>query len=144
MEASVMCSAPGSKHRTGGQSNEPAARGSAAVIEGTPAPGRHGGRRRLPPLLIAGAVLVSVVVLLPLAFLIVQAAQVGWAQLHQLLFRSLTATLIWNTVSLVVVVTVLSAVVGTLAAWFVERTDVPCRASSPSSSSFRWASRTSS
>ena len=69
----------------------------------------------------------SVAVLLPLAFLIVQAVQVGWADLHQLLFRSLTATLIWNTVSLVVVVTVLSAVVGTLAAWFVERTDVPCR-----------------
>ena len=66
-------------------------------------------------------------VLLPLAFLMVQAVQVGWAQLHQLLFRSLTATLIWNTVSLVVVVTALSAFVGTLAAWFVERTDVPCR-----------------
>jgi iron(III) transport system permease protein len=77
--------------------------------------------------LTAAAVLVSVAVLLPLAFLIVQAVQVGWAELHQLLFRSLTATLIWNTVSLVVVVTVLSAVVGTLAAWFVERTDVPFR-----------------
>ena len=89
--------------------------------------GRRGGPRRLPPLLTAGAVLVSVAVLLPLAFLIIQAVQVGWAQLHQLLFRSLTATLIWNTVSLVIVVTALCAVVGTLAAWFVERTDVPCR-----------------
>ena len=39
----------------------------------------------------------------------------------------LTATLVWNTVSLVVVVTVLCAVVGTLAAWFVERTDLPFR-----------------
>jgi iron(III) transport system permease protein len=78
-------------------------------------------------LLTIGAVLVSVAVLLPLAFLIVQAVQVGWAQLHQLLFRSLTATLIWHTVSLVVVVTALSAIVGTLAAWFVERTDIPCR-----------------
>jgi iron(III) transport system permease protein len=97
------------------------------VTAGTPTPSRRGGRRRLPPLLIAGAVLVSLVVLLPLVFLIVQAAQVGWAQLHQLLFRSLTATLIWNSVSLVVVVTILSAIVGTLAAWFVERTDVPCR-----------------
>jgi iron(III) transport system permease protein len=97
------------------------------VTAGTPAPSRRGGRRRLPPLLIAGAVLVSLVVLLPLVFLIVQAAQVGWAELHQLLFRSLTATLIWNSVSLVVVVTILSAIVGTLAAWFVERTDVPCR-----------------
>jgi iron(III) transport system permease protein len=97
------------------------------VTAGAPAHGRRGGRRRLPPVLAAAAALVSVAVLLPLVFLIVQAVQVGWADLHELLFRSLTATLIWNTVSLVVVVTVLSAVVGTLAAWFVERTDVPLR-----------------
>ncbi len=97
------------------------------MTTGLSAHGRRGGRRRLPPLLTVGAVLVSVAVLLPLAFLIVQAVQVGWAQLHQLLFRNLTATLIWNTVKLVVVVTALCAVVGTLAAWFVERTDVPCR-----------------
>ena len=51
----------------------------------------------------------------------------GWAQLHELLFRNLTAQLIWNTVSLLVVVTALCAVVGTLAAWFVERTDLPGR-----------------
>jgi len=78
-------------------------------------------------LLTAGAVLVSVVVLLPLVFLVVQAIQVGWSQLHQLLFRHLTAMLVWDTVSLVVVVTALCATLGTLAAWFVERTDLPCR-----------------
>ncbi len=94
---------------------------------GFSAHGRRGRRRRLPPLLTTGAVLVSVAVLLPLVFLVVQAVQVGWAELHKLLFRDLTATLIWNTVTLVVVVTALCAVVGTLAAWFVERTDVPCR-----------------
>ena len=66
-------------------------------------------------------------VLLPIVFLVVQAVQVGWAQLHQLLFRNLTAVLVWNTVSLLLVVTALCAVVGTLAAWFVERTDLPCR-----------------
>ena len=71
--------------------------------------------------------LVSVVVLLPLVFLVIQAVQIGWAQLHQLLFRHLTGELVWNTVSLVVVVTVLCAAVGTLAAWFVERTDLPAR-----------------
>ena len=85
------------------------------------------GHRRLPPLLTAVAGVVSVVVLLPLAFLVVQAVQIGWAQLHQLLFRDLTAMLVWHTVALVVVVMVLCVVVGTLAAWFVERTDLPCR-----------------
>jgi len=87
----------------------------------------HAGRRPLPRLLTCAAALVSLVVLLPLAFLVVQAVQVGWAQLHALLFRSLTATLIWNTVSLVLVVTALCAVLGTTAAWFVERTDLPYR-----------------
>ena len=101
--------------------------GVAPVTVGIAGQGHRSGRRRLPPFLTAAAVLVSAAVLVPLVFLVVQAVQVGWAQLHQLLFRSLTATLIWNTVSLVVVVTALCAVVGTLAAWFVERTDVPCR-----------------
>jgi iron(III) transport system permease protein len=81
----------------------------------------------LPPALTAAALLVSVAVLLPLAFLVVQAVQVGWAQLRELLFRHLTAVLVWNTVSLVVVVTVLCAALGTVLAWFVERTDLPCR-----------------
>jgi len=85
------------------------------------------GHRRLPSLLTVAAVLVSVVVLLPLVFLVVQAVQVGWSQLHQLLFRHLTAMLVWHTVALVVVVMVLCVAVGTLAAWFVERTDLPCR-----------------
>ena len=115
---------PRARHR--GRGDQTAAGGPTAVT-GLAAHGRRGGRRRLPPLLTVGAVLVSVAVLLPLAFLVVQAVQVGWAQLDQLLFRNLTATLIWNTVKLVVVVTALCAVVGTLAAWFVERTDVPCR-----------------
>ena len=85
------------------------------------------GHRRLPPLLTAAAAIVSVVVLLPLVFLVVQAVQVGWSQLHLLLFRHLTAMLVWHTVALVVVVMLLCVVVGTLAAWFVERTDLPCR-----------------
>jgi iron(III) transport system permease protein len=85
------------------------------------------GRRHLPPLLTAAAIVVSLAVLTPLVFLVVQAVQVGWAELQQLLFRNLTAVLVWNTVSLVVVVTVLCAVVGTLLAWFLERTDLPCR-----------------
>ncbi len=97
------------------------------MTKGTGTSVRRPGHRRLPPLLTAVAALVSVVVLLPLAFLLVQAVQVGWAELHELLFRQLTAMLVWHTVSLVVVVTILCVAVGTLAAWFVERTDLPCR-----------------
>ncbi|MGO8859918.1 MAG: ABC transporter permease [Acidimicrobiales bacterium] len=84
-------------------------------------------RRRPPSALVLGALVVSIAVVLPLVFLLVEAVQVGWATLEPLLFRGLTAQLLWNTVSLTVVVTLLCAVVGTLAAWFVERTDVPGR-----------------
>ena len=86
-------------------------------------PRRHHAHR----VLLAVSVVVSIVVILPLVFLVLQASQVGWSTLHALLFRSLTAQLIWNTVSLVVVVTALCAVVGTLTAWLVERTNVPGR-----------------
>jgi iron(III) transport system permease protein len=89
--------------------------------------GRRAHRRHLPPLLTALAVVVSIAVVLPLVFLVVQAVQVGGSTLHNLLFRNLTGHLLWSSVSLVVVVTALCAVIGTLAAWFIERTDLPGR-----------------
>jgi iron(III) transport system permease protein len=88
---------------------------------------RRARRAHLPHLLVVVALVVSVAVILPLIFLVVQAVQEGWSALHPLLFRSLTAQLVWNTVSLTAVVTALCAVVGTLTAWFVERTDIPGR-----------------
>ena len=84
-------------------------------------------RRRRPRLLVGASVVVAAVLVLPLVFLLLQARQVGWGQLSALLFRQLTGTLLWNTVRLTVVVTAASAVIGTAAAWFVERTDLPGR-----------------
>ncbi len=81
----------------------------------------------MPKLLVVGALVASVAVILPLVFLVTQAVQVGWATLGPLLFRGLTAQLIWNTVSLTVVVTALCAVIGTVSAWFIERTQLPGR-----------------
>lgn len=86
---------------------------------------RPGAHR--PAALAGVALLVTAVVLVPIIFLVVQAVQVGWGDLRHLLFRHLTGVLVWNTVSLLVVVTAICAVTGTLAAWFVERTDVPFR-----------------
>jgi iron(III) transport system permease protein len=71
--------------------------------------------------------LIALVALAPLAFLLLEANQDGRSAISPLLFRQLTATLLWNTVSLTAVVTLICAVVGTLAAWFVERTDLPGR-----------------
>ena len=84
-------------------------------------------RHQLPPTLLLGALVATIAVVLPLVFLVVQAIQVGWGTLHPLLFRTLTAQLIWNTVSLTVVVTLLCAVIGTVSAWFIERTQLPGR-----------------
>jgi iron(III) transport system permease protein len=89
-----------------------------------PAPPR---RRRFPLALGTTSALVVAVLALPLAFLVLQAVQTGWSELHRVLFRSLSATLLWNTLSLTVVVTALCALVGTGTAWLVERTDLPLR-----------------
>ncbi len=85
-------------------------------------------RRRFPPFALVGAAtVVAGAVLLPLVFLGLQAVQSGWGVLSPLLFRQLTATLLWNTVRLTVAVTVLCAVIGVAAAWCTERTALPFR-----------------
>ncbi|HVB14138.1 MAG TPA: iron ABC transporter permease [Candidatus Dormibacteraeota bacterium] len=84
-------------------------------------------RRRIPRGLGAVSCLVAALLLLPLAFLLLEARQVGWPELSQLLFRQLTASLLWNMVRLAVVVTALAATIGTGAAWCVERSDLPGR-----------------
>ena len=85
-------------------------------------------RRRFPPAALLGAGLaVAAVVLLPLAFLVLQAAQVGWKELQPLLFRHLTVKLLWNTVRLTFSVTLCCAVIGVAAAWCTERTDLRWR-----------------
>jgi iron(III) transport system permease protein len=92
-----------------------------------PKPARLPRRLRLPSgLLLIGAA-VAVVLLLPLAFLLVEAAGAGPGTVARLIDRSLTAQLLWNTVRLGVVVTLLCAVIGTGAAWLVERTNLPGR-----------------
>jgi iron(III) transport system permease protein len=77
--------------------------------------------------LAALSALVVVVVALPLIFLLTEASDAGAANVWHLIWRSLTATLLWNTVRLTVVVTFFCAVIGTLSAYCVERTDLPAR-----------------
>ena len=67
------------------------------------------------------------VLALPLAFLLIEARGAGAAEVAHLIFRPLTASLLWNTVRLTVVVTLACAVIGTAAAWCVERTNLPGR-----------------
>ncbi len=90
---------------------------------------RHNPRRRQPEpwFLITSSTIVALVLLAPLVFLLIEAHGAGVGRVAHLIWRSLTVTLLWNTLRLTVVVTVLSAVIGTICAWFVERTDLPGR-----------------
>ena len=73
----------------------------------------HGpGRRRWPLVSIAGGTLAAGLVLLPLAFLVVQAQQSGWGEVRRLLLRHSVAVLLWNTVRLTLACTVLCAAAG--------------------------------
>ena len=109
---------------------------------------------RRPPrpwVLLALSLAVAVVLVLPLCFLLIEAQGAGVSTILNLIFRSLTASLLWNTVRLTVVVTALCAIIGVAAAWFIERTDLPrggcglcswwCRLAIPDFVvSFGWAS----
>jgi iron(III) transport system permease protein len=101
------------------------------VVEYRPNPGGPGlvraRRAPAPSALLAASIAVVVVLVSPLVFLLVEAHGAGVSTTLNLVFRSVTASLLWNTVRMTVVVTVLCAVIGTSAAWLVERTDLPGR-----------------
>ncbi|MGH3259695.1 MAG: ABC transporter permease, partial [Streptosporangiaceae bacterium] len=84
-------------------------------------------RARRPLALLAASYLVAAILALPLVFVLIEARGAGAAAVARLIFRPLTASLLWNTVRLTVVVTAACAVIGTAAAWCVERTDLPGR-----------------
>src|SRR6202011_5351388 len=82
-------------------------------------------RAQRPAALLTVSYLVAAILALPLVFLLIEAQGAGTADVAHLIWRPLTGTLLWNTVRLAVVVTVACAVIGTAAAWCVERTDLP-------------------
>jgi iron(III) transport system permease protein len=97
-----------------------------AMLPSVP-PAAHARRRATPWFLLLASGAVAVVLLVPLVFLLIEASGVGLRAVAATIWRPLTRTLLWNTVQLTVVVTALCAVIGTLAAWCVERTDLPFR-----------------
>jgi iron(III) transport system permease protein len=85
------------------------------------------GRRRWPLVSVAGGLIAAAGVLLPLAFLVVEAQNSGWGEVEHLLLRHNVAVLLWNSLRLAVACTLLCAALGVGAAWLVERTDIPLR-----------------
>jgi iron(III) transport system permease protein len=90
--------------------------------------GRVSGRRRGNPWLLASVSLATTAVLLaPLALIVAQASEGGWGGVWSAVDATSVPTLLWNTVRLAVVVTLLCALIGTTAAWLTERTVLPGR-----------------
>jgi iron(III) transport system permease protein len=94
---------------------------------GIPALPQPRGRKRAPRGLLVGAGLCALLVLMPLAFTVYRATTFGWDDAIELIFRPLVGELLINTLSITVSATLVAAVVGTAAAWFVERTHLPGR-----------------
>jgi iron(III) transport system permease protein len=93
-----------------------------------PPPESVRARRAPRPWVLVGASAgVAIVLALPLTFLLIETASSGSSRIMHLIFRPLTLSLLWNTVRLTLAVTALCAVIGTTAAWLVERTDLPGR-----------------
>ena len=77
--------------------------------------------------LLAASSLGAALVLLPFGLTVLRAAEVGAARAARLLFRPLVGTLLFNTASLAITAVILTALLGTAVAWFVERTRLPGR-----------------
>ena len=103
--------------------SEPAPAGPALRTH-PPSRSRHMAR---PWGLRSSSLAVAVVLVVPLAFLLIEARGAGVSTVAHDIARPLTATLLWNTVRLTVIVTALCAVIGVGTAWCIERTDLPGR-----------------
>ncbi|WP_213779411.1 iron ABC transporter permease [Caballeronia sp. dw_276] len=97
---------------------------NATSIQALPKPR---GRKRAPRGLLVAAGLCALLVLMPLAFTVYRAVTYGWDDALELIFRPLVGELLINTLSITISATLVSAIVGTATAWFIERTRVPGR-----------------
>jgi iron(III) transport system permease protein len=91
---------------------------------------RAGRRRRTtgaPFLLNLAATLVALAMLLPLAYLLLRAAEIGWAEAVASLTSPRTLQVVANSIVLAVLVTGISFVVSLPLAWLTVRTDLPGR-----------------
>jgi iron(III) transport system permease protein len=88
-----------------------------------------GGRRsaRPPRALLIGAVLAAALVLLPIGTILIDAISIAPSDAWAMLARPLVGRLLRNTMALMAASTLAAALIGTAAAWFVERTTLPGR-----------------
>ena len=79
------------------------------------------------PVLLIAALLPVLLVLVPLGITVVKAFNLGAEEAARLLFRPLVGELLLHTLAIAASAAAASAIIGTAAAWFVERTHLPGR-----------------
>ncbi|KAF1065959.1 MAG: Sulfate transport system permease protein CysW [Pseudomonas citronellolis] len=88
---------------------------------------RTSNRRRTPFWLLPPVILLALLASLPLFYVAAKAWDSGWHVAWQLLWRPFVFRLLGNTLSLMASVTLLTALLGLLCAWLVERSNLPGR-----------------
>jgi iron(III) transport system permease protein len=82
---------------------------------------------KAPLSLWVAGIAAALLVLLPLGFTVIQASSFGLREAFALLVRPLVGELLVNTLTITAAAAAVAALIGTAAAWFVERTDLPGR-----------------
>ena len=85
------------------------------------------GRRPGGPILLAAGLLIAVLALLPLGYLVIRSAEVGWVGVREVVVSARVRQLLWNTVRLAAAVTAASVAIAVPVAWLTVRTDLPLR-----------------
>src|SRR5690606_23420081 len=108
-----------------------AARGGPRLSEGGSdregAPGRGAGGQPASRLLVALALIPTALIALPIIYVLLRSWGAGWEGILAELGRRRTLTLLANTVTLCLSVTIASGLIGFAVAWCTERSDLPGR-----------------
>ncbi|TIU89247.1 MAG: iron ABC transporter permease, partial [Mesorhizobium sp.] len=99
----------------------------ASAIHLTPSalPAAGMKKRRAMSWITLAAALISLIALLPLAFIVWIAIQTGWDTVVALIFRPRVGELLINTVLLVIVTVPIAIALSVALAWLTERSDLP-------------------
>ncbi|TPL10332.1 iron ABC transporter permease [Mesorhizobium sp. B2-4-10] len=112
---------PGGK----GAKSEPMQFAADIASPGLPPRTRRRARRRAASWIVAAAIFVSLLALLPLAFIVWVAVQTGWETVSALVFRPRVGELLANTVLLVALAVPIAIILSVALAWLTERSDLP-------------------
>ncbi|MGX5840202.1 ABC transporter permease [Mesorhizobium sp. ArgA1] len=97
----------------------------SAVDLADPSTAARRSRRQPMSWIVLAAIVVSLLSLLPLAFIIWIAVQTGWDTVSSLIFRPRVGELLVNTVLLVALTVPIALVLSIALAWLTERSDLP-------------------